>query len=360
MAAWLVAAGTFPLGAIPAAPAAPAIEPPKPAEKSSALEPDNAAAANASTLADASAGAGLDHSTDAMVETASTGIGAGDLPAAIAPLSQRTAALAGDPAAAYLIADRYLKGTGVARDPSKAAHWLEQSAKAGSALAEFKLGVMHEKGDGIAADLPRAMDWYRASANHGNVQAMHNLAVLYTAQSGGAPDYVQAAKWFEQAAGFGLKDSQYNLAVLNANGLGVAKDAGKAYKWFSIAAAHGDADAGKQRDATRKLLTLGKASEVDGEVVAWRAKPQDRKANSSDAMAMSQGEAQPAPLTKAASDIGTVQKMLSQLGYDPGTLDGTMTGQTHDAIKTFEERSGMPATGEISAALMEKLKGLAG
>ena len=335
----------------------------KPAEKSSALSPDEAPAANASTLADAGAETGLDKIADAIVETASTASSSpvGDaLPAAIAPLSQRTAAIAGDPAAAYLIADRYQKGTGVTRDPAKAVHWFEQSAKSGSALAEFKLGVMNEKGDGIAPDMPRAMDWYRASANHGNVQAMHNLAVLHTAQSGGAPDYVEAAKWFEQAANFGLKDSQYNLAVLNANGLGIAKDAGKAYKWFSIAAARGDADAGKQRDALHKALAASKATEVDAEVKAWRAKPQDRKANVADALGVTVGEAAPAMGNKAASDIGTVQKMLSQLGYDPGTLDGTLTGQTHEAIKMFQERSGLAASGEIDDVLKDKLKGLAG
>ena len=342
---------------------APAPAAPKPADKSSALSPDDTPAANASTLADAGVGDGLDKIADAIVETASTAVAApaGDaLPAAIAPLSQRTAALAGDPAATYLIADRYLKGAGIARDPAKASHWFEQSAKAGSALAEFKLGVMNEKGDGVTADAPRAMDWYRASANHGNVQAMHNLAVLFTAQAGGSPDYPEAAKWFEQAANFGLKDSQYNLAVLNANGLGLPKDAGKAYKWFSIAAARGDADAGKQRDTLRKSLLAGKAAEVDAEIKAWRAKPQDRKANTADTLGVNLGEAAPAIGNSAANDIGAVQKMLSQLGYDPGTLDGTLTGQTRDAIRTFQGRSGMPATGEIDEALTAKLKGLAG
>ncbi len=355
------AAKPKPLAAAPTT--APAVAAPKPADKSSALTLDDPAAANASTLADVNGSNGFDKVADAIVETASMASSmpaSAALPATIAPLSLRTAALAGDPVAAYQIGDRYQKGTGVARDPAKAAHWFEQSAKAGSALAEFKLGVMHEKGDGIAADLPRAMDWYRASANHGNVQAMHNLAVLYTAQAGGAPDYVEAAKWFEQASSFGLKDSQYNLAVLKANGLGVAKDAGMAFKWFSIAAARGDAEAGKQRDATRKTLTPGKATEIDAEVKAWRAKPQDRKANTVDAMGVSLGEAAPAIGKPAANDIGTVQKMLSQLGYDPGTLDGTLTGQTHEAIKMFQERSGLPATGEIDAALTAKLKGLAG
>jgi TPR repeat protein len=342
--------------------AVPLIVPPndKPAQKSSGLLPDEAPVANASTLADAGGAQNLAQVADAIVETASTMGSSDTLPAGIAPLSQRTAALAGDPAAAYIIADRYLKGNAtVDRDPAKAAHWFEQSAKAGSALAEFKLGVMNEKGDGVSVDTARAMDWYRAGANHGNVQAMHNLAVLHTSQSG-APDYESAAKWFESAANFGLKDSQYNLAVLHANGLGVPKDAGKAYKWFSIAAARGDADAAKQRDALRKSLMPTKATEVEAEIRAWHAKPQDRKANMAEAMGLGMGEAVPAIGNKAANDIGAVQKMLSQLGYDPGTLDGTLTGQTREAIRTFQKRSGLKATGEIDEALTAKLKGLAG
>jgi localization factor PodJL len=75
---------------------------------------------------------------------------------------------------------------------------------------------------------------------------------------------------------------------------------------------------------------------------------------------VSMSSAQPAPMSKAAQDIGMVQKMLADLGYDPGTLDGTLTAQTHEAIKTFEGRSGMPVTGELSDALTEKLKALAG
>ncbi len=344
-----------------------------PAEKSSALAPEDLPAANASTLAAAAPMAGtasaVDRDGDGVVETASTVSIAAEsdtLPAAIAPLSQRTAALAGDPAAAYLIADRYLKGTGVERDSGKAAHWFEQSALAGSAQAEFKLGVLHEKGDdGISPDAASALDWYSRSAKHGNVQAMHNLAVLYTAQSAAAPDYAQAAKWFEQAANFGLKDSQYNLAVLYANGLGVKKDAGSAYKWFSIAASHGDAEAAKQRDAIAKSLSASMRTDVEAQFKAWHAKPVDRMANSADPSMASLGQAAPAivaakdPAVLAAMEVGKVQKMLVQLGYDPGTLDGTMTAQTHEAIKTFEDRSGMPVTGELSPALLQKLKGLA-
>jgi len=275
------------------------------------------------------------------------------LPAAIAPLSVRTSAMGGDPAAAYAIAERYLAGKGVTRDAKQAKIWYEQAAKSGYPLAEFRLGVLYEKGDdGVSADRAQAMSLYRKGADHGNVQAMHNLAVLFAGQAGGATDYASAAKWFEQAAGYGLKDSQYNLAVLYQSGLGVAKDPGIAYKWFAIGAARGDAEAGKQRDELRKALPAATITSIDAQVKAWHPKVQDHNANFTDAQAASANPLLPG--------VGDVQQMLAKLGYDPGTLDGTMTAQTHEAIRTFQQRSGLTATGEISDDLVGKLKALGG
>ncbi len=337
-------------------------------QKNSALEPDDMStpAANAAGLPMASDAVVNDVGTPVQAELASlsTAPEPEDLPATIAPLSLRTAALAGDPVASYTIADRILAGKGVARDPSKAARWYEQSAKAGQPLAEFKLGVLYERGDeGVTADRSRALGWYQKGAEHGNVQAMHNLAVLFTAQAGGEPDYAQAAKWFEQAANYGLKDSQYNLAVLYENGLGVTKSVMTAYKWLAIDAAHGDAEAAKRRDTLRKQVPVAMLSTVEAQAKSWHAKQPDLKANTIDALAANtvtvpalDGDV----TASAAKEVGAVQQMLSKLGYDPGTLDGTLTAQTRDAIRTFEGRSGLQPTGEISPGLVRKLKSLAG
>jgi localization factor PodJL len=313
------------------------------------------------------------------VETASLGSNSSDqsqLPAAIGPLSLRTAAQAGDAQASYAIGNRFLTGKGVTRDPQKAKFWLERAAAGGLPAAEFKLGILAEKGDaGLAPDRAAAQIWYNKGAEHGYVQAMHNLAVLYSAQDGGTPNYAMAAKWFEQAAVYGLKDSQYNIAVLYENGLGVKKDLGAAYKWYAIAASHGDTEAGKRRDALRTQVPPGTLAMLDKEIKSWHPKLQDRDAETGTMLgtaaipAAAAGTAVPAtsmapdaaPVSmNPASHVGDVQKMLSNLGYDPGTLDGTMTEQTRAAIRTFELRSGMAETGEISDALIDKLKSLGG
>ena len=355
---------------------------PEDPRKSSALEPEaqqdsglaaasGEPAALASTVADAMpAPSPARKPQPGVVETVTVvpqGKTTGGLPAAIAPEPLRASALAGDPAAAYAIADRYMKGAGVPRDSGAAMRWFEKSAQAGSALAAFRLGVLNEKGDdGIAASPANAMDWYLRAAKQGNMQAMHNLAVLYTAMPGSEPDYANAAKWFGAAADHGLKDSQFNLAVLYANGLGVKKDAGSAFRWFSLAAKQGDGEAAKQRDTLRKSLSVNRQNEIESELAKWKAKPLDKKANVALAPVASIGEAAPA-VTLASTDpepaalgVSAVQKMLAALGYDPGTLDGTMTGQTREAIRAFETRSDLPVTGEISDALIEKLAGLAG
>lgn len=271
------------------------------------------------------------------------------LPVAIAPQSTRDAAIAGDPTAAYTIAERFLAGKGVTRNPKMAEHWYEQAAKAGSANAEFRLGALYEKGDeGVASDKAKAQIWYRKGADHGNVQAMHNLAVLYAAQTGGTPDYASSAKWFEQAAAYGLKDSQYNLAVLYQNGLGVKKDLPTAYKWFAIGAARGDTEAAKQRDDLHKILPTAVLAGLEPQIKAWRAKQPQQAA-----------EVVPR-LPTAEAEVTSVQKMLVQLGYDPGAVDGKMSAQTREAIRGFEQRSGLPDDGEITDAVLTKLRALAG
>ena len=288
------------------------------------------------------------------------------LPAAIAPLSVRNAALSGDAASAYLVADRFISGKDVPRDAIKARHWYEQAAKTGYPLAEFRLGLLFEKGDeGLSADRAQALAWYRKGAEHGNLQAMFNLASLYANQTAGSPDYASAAKWFERAASFGMKDSQFNLAVLYQSGLGVPKDAATAYKWFAIGAAQGDAEAAKQRDDVRKTMTTAAVAGVEAQIKIWHPKVQDHRANAGELPGAVASATQTAPasqsgLATAEAEVSDVQNMLVKLGYDPGSLDGTMSAQTREAIKTFEQRSGLPVNGEISDELVGKLKALAG
>jgi localization factor PodJL len=177
--------------------------------------------------------------------TASTG---DRLPAAIGSTKLRSAAIAGDGAAAYEVALRFAEGRGVPASSEDAARWYEKAAAKGIAPAQFRYASLLEKGQGVKKDLVQARRLYLAAAAKGNGKAMHNLAVLYAEGADGKPDYVNAAQWFRKAARRGIADSQYNLGVLCARGLGTEKNAAEAYQWFSLAAAQGDKESAKKRD----------------------------------------------------------------------------------------------------------------
>lgn len=176
------------------------------------------------------------------------------LPDGIGSAKLRSAALRGDPAAAYAVAQRYAEGKGVATDLAAAFRWYGYAADGGIVPAMFRLGTLYEKGLGVTKDLAAARAQYQRAADRGNGKAMHNLAVLYADGGGNGADYRTAAEWFRKAAVRGVADSQYNLAILHARGIGVDQNLAESYKWFSLAAAQGDVDAGNKRDEIAKRL----------------------------------------------------------------------------------------------------------
>ena len=200
-------------------------------------------------------------------------------PAALGPLSLRTAAAQGDPSAQFEVGARYAEGRGVDQSFVEAGRWYQRAAAQGFAQAQYRLATLHERGLGFKKDLKRARAWYQRAAEQGNVKAMHNLAVLAAGRADEAPDYPTAARWFEAAADRGLPDSQYNLAVLFENGLGVAKDAKRAYRWYALAALSGDGEAVKKREALRATLTSTEAAEIDRSLSEWRAAEAEPLAN---------------------------------------------------------------------------------
>jgi localization factor PodJL len=200
------------------------------------------------------------------------------LPAAIGGARLRNAASAGDPAAAYEIAMRFVEGRGVPANLEEAARWFERAASKGLAPAQFRYASMLEKGLGVKKDLVAAHKLYVAAAGKGHAKAMHNLAVLYAEGAEGKPDYVNAAQWFRKAAERGVADSQFNLGVLTVRGLGTEKNIGESYKWFALAAAQGDRDAGRKRDEVAGYLNAETLAAAQEAIKSFAAKPQPAEA----------------------------------------------------------------------------------
>ncbi len=176
------------------------------------------------------------------------------LPDAVGGPVLRTAALRGDPTAAYEIAVRFAEGKGVAPNFDEAAKWYDRAAQAGVVPAIFRLGTLYEKGLSVNKDADIARRYYLQAAERGNAKAMHNLAVLDADGGGKGANYKDASQWFRKAADRGVADSQFNLGILYARGIGVEQNLAESFKWFSLAAAQGDADAARKRDDIAKRL----------------------------------------------------------------------------------------------------------
>src|SRR5579883_2017669 len=195
------------------------------------------------------------------------------LPDGIGGAMLRSAALKGDPTAAYEIAVRFAEGKGVATNYEEAVKWYDRAAQAGLIPATFRLGTLYEKGLGVKKDADIARRYYVQAAERGNAKAMHNLAVL-DADGGGSPDYKSAAQWFRKAADHGVADSQFNLGILYARGIGVDQNLAESFKWFSLAAAQGDADSGHKRDDVAKRLDAQSLAAAKLAVQTFIAEPQ--------------------------------------------------------------------------------------
>lgn len=201
-----------------------------------------------------------------------------NLPASIGGNKLRSAAVAGDAAAAYEVAVRFAEGRGVPVNLEEAARWFERASSKGLAPAQFRYASLLEKGQGVKKDLAQARKLYLAAAGKGNGKAMHNLAVLYAEGGEGKPDYVNAAQWFRKAAQRGIADSQYNLGVLCARGLGTEKNPTESYQWFALAANQGDKESAKKRDEIGSHLDAESLALAQSNVQNFRTEPQPQEA----------------------------------------------------------------------------------
>ena len=266
-------------------------------------------------------------------------------------------AAAGDGNALFEIARRYTEGDGVDRNLETAATWYQKAAGLGHGPSQYRLGNFYEKGHGVTADTDKAAEWYSKAAAAGNALAMHNLAVLNVqGLLGSEPDMETAIGWFEKAANLGVKDSQVNLGILYTRGMGVKADLEQAYKWFAIAAKGGDNDAAAKRDTVAKNMRPEQLEKARGEAEIWKPKELSRDAN---IVALKESWKKGSNLERATLPqkelVRRTQAVLSKLGFDPGPADGIMGAKTEEAIKAYQQKSGLPVDGRITPALLEAL-----
>ncbi len=77
------------------------------------------------------------------------------------------------------------------------------------------------------------------------------------------------------------------------------------------------------------------------------AEPTERQARRQDRAA---APASASPLIEEA------QRLLGQLGYQPGSADGFLGPRTTNAVRAFQRDAGLPETGEITAEVVEAMR----
>jgi TPR repeat protein len=140
----------------------------------------------------------------------------------------RRATLAGDPDAAALVGDLYVKNGRLPPNYTEAAGWYRRAAEAGHTAAARALGSLYLTGAGVAADPDEAARWLRVSGEAGDPASQVDLANLVLDGAGSAEDRGRVAHWFEQAAAAGDLVAAFNLGLCLDKGVGVEPDAQQA------------------------------------------------------------------------------------------------------------------------------------
>ncbi len=110
----------------------------------------------------------------------------------------------------------------------------KKAAEAGSAYGQFMLANMYLAGESVKKDPRQYMYWLRKAAGNGYPPANYLLGMAYLyGDPSLAAEHLKAAAEKEHGA------SMHMLGIMYANGVGVPKNTEEAVSWFRLAKAQG-------------------------------------------------------------------------------------------------------------------------
>ena len=120
-----------------------------------------------------------------------------DYPNALA--AYRTAAEAEGAYGQFMLANMYLAGEGVKRDPEQYLHWMRQSAGNGYPPANYLMGMAY-----ISCNPSEAAHYFETAAKEEHGAAMHMLGLMYASGTGVTQNDREALRWFRLAKAQGI------------------------------------------------------------------------------------------------------------------------------------------------------------
>lgn len=262
-------------------------------------------------------GAGIDRDRDKAVEL------------------YRKAAERGDAYALHSLGMAEIRGIGTRQDKEAGLKKLLQSVEAGHTFSFNAIGDFYLRGEHVQENVDRAVYYFNRSAAREDIYGYLNMGVLYRDGKGTAQDYKAALGWFTKAHEGGHPAAGTALGLMYFNGQGVDKNPGEATRWFRASAERGDAW-GAYNTAWMLSQQSGEAAGRDRVKMLSMAAAVDP---SSPAAEKGRNDLKAA---NKALKAKVLQQTLTDLGYEPGPVDGQPGRKTREALAQFFDKAGLP------------------
>ena len=125
-------------------------------------------------------------------------------------------------------------------------------------LGLLHIADMYLKGEELPKNPGEAQRWIRMAAERGDSEAQMRLAAMLVSQE--KPEYAEAYTWCDKAAKTGNAAGQYCLGKFYEQGLGIPKDSSKALARYELAASNNYMPA---IEAAARMLATGQAGKQD-------------------------------------------------------------------------------------------------
>lgn len=260
----------------------------------------------------------------------------------------RKGAERGDPYALHSLGMAEINGIGTARNEKAGMDKLLQSVEAGHTFSFNAIGGFYLNGEHVAEDVERGVYYYNRSADRDDIYGYLNMGTLYRDGKGVPQDYDAAMDWFKKAHEGGHPAAGTAIGLMYYNGNGVEKSDVEATRWFRESALRGDG-----WGAYNTAWMLGNQS---GEEAGLERVKMLALAIAVDPTSKAAENAQN-DLGKASSQMKAkvMQQALTDLGYEPGPVDGQPGRKTRDALAEFFKNSGRsPVQGDEALVALVK------
>lgn len=260
----------------------------------------------------------------------------------------RKAAERGDAYALHSLGLAEIKGDGTTQDETAGLEKLLQSVEAGHTFSYNAIGGFYLQGRHVSEDIDRAVYYYNRSAARNDIYGYLNMGTLYRDGKGVPQDPEAALGWFKKAHDGGHPAAGTAIGLLYFNGQGVEKNEEEATRWFRESALRGD-PWGAFNTAFMLDRQSGEVAGRDRVRMLAMAVAIDPTSPAADQATEALGK------TQGSNKAKVLQQALTDLGFDPGPVDGQPGRKTREALtKFFQETGRQSAQGDDALIALVK------